>query len=359
MAVENKNATNTWRNTRYNAGSDKCDSCYTNASFSYSVNTTREPNDTIVGYDHCLSSRCNSSTCHQLNARCTPPSLRHHSTSHSCSCVTKCVTVTVKTKNRLHFVAQLINSAWKYYPNLRFVIVDEYDTTNSVDFPEEWLDIAQETNLITYLSTRSGVGFGRKMATLIAQTPYVLISDDDFIFTNQTDLQKMLCILETTDIGIVGGVTDDGFPFDGLFKVHEDRRSLPSSAVLYVYPGIFYDNLPYFSDCNIADIVKNFFLADRKAILSAGSWDVNRLFFEHEDFFFQMRVAHVRVASCADIMIHHNKADRSLAIMREQFYPLWRRELLKKWQLTDYMYCFDTKSYLGTEKCSISSPFTT
>ena len=356
-----------WKSKQCNENSDKednedngkCSFCYNNASCSY--DSTRQQFDyNIVGYDRCVPSQCHALSCHQLNVQCSQPMLRHHSTSHSCSNVTRCVTVTVKTRNRLRLVAQFIRSAWLYYPNLRFVVVDinEYNKTNDASLHVEWQDLVQQDNLITYLSTRPGVGFGRKMATLVAETPYVLISDDDFIFTNKTDLQKMLYILETTDIGIVGGVTDDGFPFDGLFKVYDDQRSSPNSTVLYVYPGIFYGGLPCFADCRVADIVKNFFLADRKAILSAGSWDVNRLFFEHEDFFFQMRIAHVRVASCADITIHHRGADRSLAMLRKQFYPLWRRKLLEKWRLSDYMYCFDIKSYLNSEKCNLTVPFT-
>ena len=334
-----------------------CRSCTDKASCLNNANVTVQPQDNVVGYNNCVPSHCNESGCHQLNARCTPPTLRHHFTSHSCSCISQCVTVTVKTRNRLHLVVQLIKSAWQYYPNLRFVIVDEYDKTNGVNFPKEWLDMVQETNLITHLSTRPGVGFGRRLATLVAETPYVLISDDDFIFTEQTDLQKMLCILETTDIGIVGGVTDDGFPFDGLFKVHEDQRSSTSSAVLFVYPGVFYSYLPCFDNCRQADIIKNFFLADKSVILSAGSWDVFRLFFEHEDFFFQMRAAHVRVASCADIRVHHNTADRSLAVLRSNNYPQWRRHLLDKWLLSDYMYCFDKDSYLNNQYCRSYSPF--
>jgi hypothetical protein len=347
------------RDDAQSTGNQRCESCAASRRcFHDSINSTanRQPSNNFVGYWDCLPPNChgniNSTSCHRLNAPCSRPKAKS-SAELPCDCVTKCITVTVKTRHRLHFVTQLIQSAWTYYPGLRFVVVDEY--ADGAPIPEQWKSVAQDGRLVTHLSTRPGVGFGRRMATLVSETPYVLISDDDFIFTEHTNLQTMLCVLQSSNVDIVGGVTDDGFPFDGLFKVYKESAS---NSVLYIYPGLFYETLPCFNDCWLADIVKNFFLANKSAILGAGSWDTQRAFFEHEDFFFQMRASRLRVASCANIKIHHNTADRSLAHLRAGNYPPWRKHLLQKWQLSDYMYCFDRHSYVYSSKCTSTRPFT-
>ena len=68
----------------------------------------------------------------------------------------------------------------------------------------------------------AGVGHGRKLAVELAKTSYVLIADDDYLVTPQTNILEFLQILEHTDADIVGGDTDDGYPYTGIMRaVHE------------------------------------------------------------------------------------------------------------------------------------------
>lgn len=201
----------------------------------------------------------------------------------------------------------------------------------------------------------AGVGFGRQVAAQMAQSPYILVADDDFVVTEKTDLMKLVSVLSTTDTNIVGGVVNDKFPYDGAIRVVEDRSTLYRPH-LAVYPGIFYEVVPCHRSCFMCDIIKNFFLADREAILKAGGWDISRLYYEHEDFFLQMRKQHLKVAHCSDVVIDHNTKDRTLAKQRTSYFQTWSKLLKIKWGFDDYYYC-NPSDYYHLHDCDKTKNF--
>ena len=264
-----------------------------------------------------------------------------------CREVTECVTITVKTKGRIQWVKQLINSARQRYPNIRFVVVDELETDVT---KSDYRPTDLPPSGVTYVKTTPGIGHGRKMALTLAETKYALVTDDDFVFTSRTNLTKMVDLLERSSADIVGGyVTDHGY-FDGIFRV-ADRcnlgRCYPSQ---YNYAGAFYEPVPLFNRCFVCDRVKNFFLADRQVVLAAGSWDTSRPFFEHEDFFVQMRRRGVTVTFCSDIMLNHNTTDRYLAALRTPHQWVMARQFLVKWGFTAVYEC-NRHTYLQHTDC--------
>ena len=250
-----------------------------------------------------------------------------------CREVTQCVTITIKTKGRLHWVKHLIESARQSYPNIKFVVADELDPNAKDGYPEDL------PSGVIYVKMKPGIGFGRKMAVKLAETKYALIADYDFVFTKRTNLTKMVDLLERSNAAIVGGSVDDGAFFDGIFRVADRCTSGGCHPGQYNYAGAFYEQVPLFEHCYVADRVKNFFLADRQAVLAAGSWDTSRPFFEHEDFFVQMRSSGVTVAFCKDVQIHHNTTDRYLAGMRHPMKWTMQKHFLDKWDFAGVYEC--------------------
>lgn len=305
----------------------------------------------IAGYNHTKVPHCTSPPC-VLNEGREPVFMKYP--KKRCGQVKNCVTFTIKTRHRLHNVTSLIKSILTFFPESNIVVTDEFNS-NYTKAPREWFELYNKSPNIVYLQTKTGVGFGRKLATMTAQTKYVLILDDDFLFTGKTNIQKLVDILENTDLKIIGGATDDRFPFDGAIRVWQEEPG-ERSAKLALFPHAFYGMVPCFKNCYVADLIKNFFLADREAILNAGSWDETREFYEHEDFFFQMRKSKLKVATCTDVIIHHDAHDRRLADYRMKTFSKWKHHLLSKWKLRSYFYC-DQKDYVKNIPCKATLQF--
>ena len=253
-----------------------------------------------------------------------------------CREVTECVTITVKTKGRIGLVKQLIKSARQHYPNIKFVVVDELENNSNEN---DYRSVDLPPSGVIYVKTKPGIGFGRKMALMLVETKYALVTDYDFVFTARTNLTKMVDLLERSSADIVGGAVGDHAFFDGIFRVADRCDSGRCYPSLHNYAGAFYEQVPLFSHCVVCDRVKNFFLADRQAVLAAGSWDTSRPFFEHEDFFVQMRGSGVTVALCRDVLIDHNTTDRYLAGLRFPDKWLMARHFLLKWGFTAVHEC--------------------
>ena len=251
-----------------------------------------------------------------------------------------CITVTVKTKNRYGPLTDFCESLHIYYPGMRIMVADEivehFWAEHASEHFERWQQfLTNNSALVTYIQLGPGVGYGRKVAAMLSATKYVLIADDDFLISRKTNLSKMLQLLESSDASIVGSVIDGNQKFDGVFRV-TTRAGLKTGAahsILSHYPRTFYEEVPRFPNCFVADRVKNFFLAKRTAILDAGSWDVNRRYNEHTDFFVQMRKSRLKTVLCSDTSFVHNVQDRSLRRLRRPMNVSLHVHFLVKWKL--------------------------
>lgn len=144
---------------------------------------------------------------------------------NSCLNILQCVTIVIKTRHREEYTVQLIKSIFKFYRGINIVVVDEI--INSFDekqFSSEnitfsYKRVANLSTNIIYVQTKPGVSFGRNIGLQMAATKYALFIDDDFIFTDKTNIAKLLLILETTDVSIAGGYLQPDNFFNGIFRV--------------------------------------------------------------------------------------------------------------------------------------------
>ena len=111
-------------------------------------------------------------------------------------------------------------------------------------------------------------------------TEYVLWIDDDFEFTNGTDIELMVDILEDTDLDIVGGKAgSSGWGYTSIFnRIH--GNSGDCLYRLYGHRGV----VPNHPTCKYADLIQNFFLARTMAVRRIG-FDGEFQRVAHKEFF--------------------------------------------------------------------------
>ncbi|CAL1580288.1 unnamed protein product [Knipowitschia caucasica] len=108
--------------------------------------------------------------------------------------VSALVTIATKTFLRYDKLQDLIDSIRKFYPTVTIVIADDSENPQSISGP-----------FIEHYIMPFGKGWfaGRNLAVSQVTTKYVLWVDDDFIFSSNTKLEKLVDVLERTTLDLV------------------------------------------------------------------------------------------------------------------------------------------------------------
>ena len=182
-------------------------------------------------------------------------------------------------------------SVQKFFPDIRILVAD--DTPKEI---VKEIDLEKYPNVFQYMMPEySGWFAGRALAISQVETDFFLWCDDDFIFTEETDLGYLLKVIETSGYDVIGGSINSHEPntWSSQIKLDIERTSAGNcfnrSTMEQQIP------LPKFeSGCIVADIVENFFLA---RTISAGSIRMDPQFRQkaHREWFMdgigKMRVA--------------------------------------------------------------------
>lgn len=175
------------------------------------------------------------------------------------------ITAIVKTFERPHIVARLLESIGRVYPALRVLVVDD----SSVPAP-----VSGPTVRVLRLPYDVGLSAGRNAALAEVGTPFFVLLDDDFVLTRRCGLERVLeTMREHSELDIVGGQVLT------LPTYHRDVG--PEN--LDVFGGDSkrpraVGNLPTY------DRVSNFFVGRTQRVASVG-WDAKLKLLEHTDFF--------------------------------------------------------------------------
>lgn len=198
-------------------------------------------------------------------------------------------TAIIKAFERPKKLLELVESIRKHYPKLPIIIVDDSKTK----LEHDWDDYT------TYKHVDYDIGLseGRNVAVREVKTPYTLLLDDDFFFTENTNIETFLDILENHEFDLVAGdVIDDGIQtrlFRGDLQIKENRLYLK-----YKVGNRKKSQYPEF------DFVINFFLA-RTALLLQSPWDKELKVREHEDFFVRLKKTKAKITFTPDVSIFH------------------------------------------------------
>ncbi|MFZ0487857.1 MAG: glycosyltransferase [Arenicellales bacterium] len=206
------------------------------------------------------------------------------------------VTAVVKTFERPRVARRLLASIRRRYPGLRVLVVDdsrEPTTFTGVD------------NL--HLPYNSGISVGRNEALDRLDSLFVLILDDDFIFTRRTHLgQAVRTMVDHPEIDIMGGQVVD-LP---LYVMHDYRRAalFDTGAAPVRPPGSRIAGLP------VVEKVPNFFIGRAPQVREVG-WNPKLKLLEHADFFSRARGVLTTVMN-AELRVLHAKTPFNLKYMR-------------------------------------------
>lgn len=233
--------------------------------------------------------------------------------------LSKKVTAIIKTFERSHCVDRLIRSIRRYYPDLPIIVADDSKNPtvrNDVEFHA--------------LPVDSGVSAGRNFLAKQVKTPYTLVLDDDFYLIKESKIEKMLQVLESSDIDIVGGrflekkgVRGSQGTFglkDGNLHYQVKSRGQKSGAELY-------------------DIINIFFLAKTSTLLRY-KWDERlKTGGQHLDFFWTHK-GKIKVAMHPEIFVYHyhDRTSRTYNQYRKRDSQVFKPMFMKKHGIKKIVY---------------------
>ncbi|XP_039657545.1 beta-1,4 N-acetylgalactosaminyltransferase 1a isoform X2 [Perca fluviatilis] len=144
---------------------------------------------------------------------------------------------------------------------------------------------------------------GRNLAVSQVTTKYVLWVDDDFIFTANTKLERMVDILEKTTLDLVGGAVREVTGFTATFRhtisVEEGGEE---GNCLHIRNG-YYHVIEGFPNCVVADAVINFFMGRTDKVQEVG-FNPRLARHGHLEFFIDA-LGSLHIGSCSDVTVNH------------------------------------------------------
>jgi GT2 family glycosyltransferase len=203
------------------------------------------------------------------------------------------VTAVIKTFLRPKSLDRLIRSIRRYYPQLRIVVADDSPDPCPRD-DVEYLQLPPDT----------GVGAGRNALLQHLATPYFLTLDDDYEFTSETRIERLLEIVTQAKATIAGGYC--ARCKQRLFRIK--YRSQPYFGIIENKNGHLILSRGYRSRQDgyfLCDIVPQFFVADTAAVRAIGGWDPRLKTNDHQEFFVRVQQHGLRVAYCPSVSILH------------------------------------------------------
>ncbi|XP_068598497.1 beta-1,4 N-acetylgalactosaminyltransferase 1 [Brachionichthys hirsutus] len=204
------------------------------------------------------------------------------------------VTIATKTFLRYDKLQDLIDSVRRFYPNVTIVIADDSEDPRTVSGP-----------FIEHYIMPFGKGWfaGRNLAVSQVTTKYVLWVDDDFVFTANTRLEKLVDVLERTTLDLVGGAVREVTGYTATYRqTISIEQGEDGGDCLHMRRG-FHHVIQGFPNCVVTDGVINFFLARTDKVQQVG-FDPRLARVAHLEFFID-GLGSLHVGSCDDVIVNH------------------------------------------------------
>uniref|UniRef100_A0A3Q2T195 Beta-1,4 N-acetylgalactosaminyltransferase n=1 Tax=Fundulus heteroclitus TaxID=8078 RepID=A0A3Q2T195_FUNHE len=208
--------------------------------------------------------------------------------------VSALVTVATKTFLRYDKLQNLIDSIRRYYPTVTIVIADDSENPKTISGP-----------YIEHYIMPFGKGWfaGRNLAVSQVTTKYVLWVDDDFFFTANTKLEKLVDVLEKTTLDLVGGAVQEATGYTATYRqTISIEPGEEDGDCLHMRRG-YHHVMEGFPNCVVTDGVINFFLARTDKVQQVG-FDPRLARVAHLEFFID-GLGSLHVGSCDDVIINH------------------------------------------------------
>jgi GT2 family glycosyltransferase len=236
------------------------------------------------------------------------------------------VTALIKTFLRDEYLFTSVLSLRRHYPEIKIIVADDGYCS---DQKEARLKEAGVSKYIA-LPWNRGVSRGRNALIDACETPYFLVGDDDFYYTEETRLGDMLRMMEIADLA--GGALrylDTLQHYEATLEWVPESKGLIHHEINRDYRT--YDGIQY----GHADLTFNFFVA-KTTLARKIRWEESiQVIFEHEDFFMAGYDRGMKVVYCPNSIVTHRKVE--LPPVPEYEKIRWNRQDLnkffKKWDL--------------------------
>ncbi|XP_078125416.1 beta-1,4 N-acetylgalactosaminyltransferase 2-like isoform X1 [Sander vitreus] len=202
------------------------------------------------------------------------------------------VTIATKTFLRYPQLKVLLSSIRRFYSNIEVIIADD-------SFEPE--HITGEHIRQYLMPPAQGWFAGRNLAVSQVTTKYFLWVDDDFLFTGNTKVEKLVEVMEAVpELDVLGGtVQGNQFYFSLLYEEGEEMEG----GCLYRKSQGKFQSLRGYPRCFLASGVVNFFLARTDAVQRVG-FDPKLQRVAHSEFFMD-GLGSLLVATCDHVSIDH------------------------------------------------------
>jgi phosphorylcholine metabolism protein LicD len=211
-----------------------------------------------------------------------------------------------KLKECVNSILKNFGAVNNFQPNIRIYIGDQADIpAEKMEYYNYLKELGHKFFKLPY---NCGLAYARNYLISQIVEPYVLICDDDYIFTDKTIFEPMLNLLILNeDIGIVGGKLNDRETVPLRLYIDSTKGS---NFLTYISKPIAYLNsfntkiqksYRYFK----TEMVPNFFLA-KKELFKDIRWDDELKLIEHSDFFLRLKTTNWKVLFTPDCEIEHH-----------------------------------------------------
>lgn len=222
---------------------------------------------------------------------------------------------------------RLIESIRAFYADAKIIVVD-----NGPD-PQPREDI-QEYHVLPF---DCGLSAMRNFALTRVTTPYMMLLDDDFVFTEDTRIEVLATALESTQADIVGGALqekDGAFPtFTKILFLDKQNRLVFADGFHQRFQLNYEDDI---YDLYHHDTIPNFFLL-RMSTMRDHKWDENiKINGEHVDYFFRIRGKR-KVLFCPHVCAFHARdLNEASPVYKKYRHRNFRGILYEKYGITDF-----------------------
>lgn len=215
----------------------------------------------------------------------------------------------IKTFKRYECLNELLKSIKKFYPEAHIIVADDNsDAEFNLSFYRKWKNVE-----VVRLPFDSGLSAGRNAMVKYSKRPYILLLDDDFIFTKETDIDKFYKVMTSDkEIGVVGGCCLEA----GQEVHYELIFELKNGVLTQNTDGNKWTERQGIK-CKRTGCVLNFALFN-KELFNCVQWDEKLKIVEHSDFYLQLqKYPFWKIYYTPEVKIIHKK-------VREASYKKWR-----------------------------------
>lgn len=215
------------------------------------------------------------------------------------------VTIIIKTFHRKYVLLKLLKSINTYLPNTRIIILDD-------GYLKSRINLNKLSKLyIRVIRDQIDVGLSKGRNILLSEvyTPYFFLMDDDYLLTNESNLDKSLTILKNSPFDIIGGLLVDKHELNSLISIMsyiKRKFTIKSKEIkpFYLKNYSFIENLwksqtvDYDTTMGLIKVssIPNFFIAKTARIKEIDGWQPDYLkLHEHGLFFLRCHINEIKV----------------------------------------------------------------